>query len=96
MLLVLTDFPWPEREYRFDTKRRFRFDFAWPKYLVGVEVEGGTWTGGYHVRGKGYDSNCEKYNLAGEYGWTVLRYTRRMIKDGSAISQIERVLNGKT
>jgi hypothetical protein len=38
--------PDPEREYRFDAKRRWRFDFCWPEQRLASEVEGGTWSGG--------------------------------------------------
>jgi hypothetical protein len=57
------------------TRRRWRFDFAWPEQLVAVELEGGIWTGGAHTRGKHYQSDCEKYNAAALRGWRVLRYT---------------------
>lgn len=29
--------PAPEREYRFDPERRWRFDFAWPDQMLAVE-----------------------------------------------------------
>lgn len=82
----------PEREYRFDPERRWRADFAFPTAKVLVEVEGGHWTNGRHVRGSGFEKDCEKYNRAQELGWIVLRYTSRMIKSGEALQQIERVL----
>jgi hypothetical protein len=31
----------PEREYVFAEGRRFRFDFAWPRQRLAVEVDGG-------------------------------------------------------
>ena len=77
----------PVREYRFDTTRRWRFDFAWPANCgnadcggVAVETEGGTWSGGRHTRGKGFEADCEKYNAALAQGWLVLRYTAAMLK----------------
>lgn len=69
-----------EREYRFSTQRMFRFDFAWPAIKVAVEVEGGTWTGGRHVRGQGYENDCVKYWHAIVLGWTVFRLTTGMIE----------------
>ncbi len=68
------------REFKFLDDRKFRFDFAWPDELVAVEIEGGIWTGGGHTRGKGYASNCEKYNLAAVNGWSLLRYTTNDLK----------------
>ena len=77
--------PAPVREYKFAPKRRFRADFAWPERMVLAEVEGGTWSGGRHVRGKGYESDCEKYSIAAMLGYRVLRFTTAMVRDGRAI-----------
>ena len=66
--------PAPEREYRFDPKRRWRFDFAWPSLRIAVEIEGGVWVRGRHVRPTGYLADLEKYNRAVVLGWRVLRY----------------------
>ena len=54
--LVLTDEKikgWV-REYRFHPDRKWRSDFCWPAEDVRlfVEIEGGIWTDGRHVRGK--------------------------------------------
>lgn len=35
--------PEPTREFRFQSDRRWRFDFAWPLRRFAVEVEGGIW-----------------------------------------------------
>lgn len=69
------------REYRFHPVRKWRFDFAFPDHMIAVEIEGGTWVRGAHVRGKHYRSDCEKYNTAACMGWTVLRYTSDMLND---------------
>ena len=66
-------------EHRFHPERRFRFDFAFLGERVAVEIEGGSWSGGRHVRGAGFEKDCEKYNLAGSMGWRVLRFTTGMI-----------------
>lgn len=82
--------PEPVREARFIDGRRWRADFAWPDKLLIVEVEGGTWTNGRHTRGKGFESDCEKYNEAALAGWRVIRVTGSHIKSGVAIQLIER------
>ena len=66
-----------EDEYPFAKalKRRWRSDIAIPAEWLLVEVEGGTWSGGRHTRGKGYENDCEKYNTAVLLGWRVLRFT---------------------
>jgi len=68
-----------EREYRFNSARRWRFDFALVDHKIAVEVEGATWAAGRHTRGAGYAKDCEKYNSAACLGWTVLRYTSDMV-----------------
>ena len=67
------------REYRFAPPRKWRFDFAWKADKVAVELEGGTWSGGRHTRGAGFEDDCEKYNEATRLGWRVLRFTSSML-----------------
>lgn len=78
----------PEREYRFDPVRRWRFDFAFPEQKIAVEIEGGTWNGGRHTRGGAFAKDCAKYNMACHGGWRVFRYTTDMVMDGTAINDI--------
>ena len=80
--------PTPVREHRFDTIRRWRFDLAWIAPRLAVEVEGGIWTGGRHVRGAGYERDLEKYNAAAIAGWLVLRVTTAMVDDGRALAHV--------
>lgn len=83
--------PPPEIEYQFAAPtRRWRADFAWPANYLIVEIEGGTWIQGSHNRGSRYGSDCEKYNWATLHGWTVLRFTTNMVRDGQAITTISR------
>lgn len=79
-------------EYRFDLKRRWRADFAFLKENLLVEVEGGSWSGGRHNRGAGFELDCEKYNSAVLQGWRVLRFTTEMVEDGRALGIIMRAL----
>lgn len=89
----LTGLPDPVREYKFHPDRRFRTDFAWPSKKLLVEVEGGIWMKkGRHTSGKGYESDCTKYNEATLLGYRVLRFTGNMVKSGTAITQIEEAL----
>ena len=91
-VLQAAGLPVPCREYRFAPPRRWRFDYAWPDRRLALEVEGGTWAGGRHVRGKGYEGDCEKYNAAALLGWTVLRVTTAMLNDGRALALLEEAL----
>lgn len=78
----ILDLPAAEREFPFgeSESRRFRFDRAWPEQGVAVELEGGVYSGGRHVRGKGFEGDCEKYNLAEGLGWRLFRFTGRQLR----------------
>ena len=84
--------PQPQMELRFHPVRRWRFDFAWIPEKVALEVDGGTWTGGRHIRGTGYENDCIKLDEAAILGWTVIRATTNMVKDGRALALLERAL----
>ena len=92
----------PDRRWRFDWAicrpgNRFKVDSgtlylkANPPYIA-VEYEGGVFIGGGHTRGVLYGSNCEKYNEAAIMGWTVLRFTAPMIRQGLHETQINKAL----
>ena len=64
--------------------RMWRADFSWPNPIhktfdhgegLIVEVEGGIWSQGRHVRGQGFIDDCRKYRAFTLAGWKVLRYT---------------------
>lgn len=76
--------PTPEIEYAFAAPRKWRFDFAWPRQKVAVEIEGAIWTHGRHTRGSGFTKDMEKYNMAGKLGWRVFRFTPTEYKKGTA------------
>lgn len=82
----------PEFEFSFHDDRRWRADFAWPDRMLLAEYEGGIYTKGAHVRGKHFESDCEKYNEATLLGYRVLRFTHRMVHDGMALEMTERAL----
>lgn len=77
--------PAPAREHRFALPRRFAFDFAWPLHLVAVELDGGSWSGGRHTRGSGFERDTEKRNLAQLLGWMVLHFTATTVRSGDAL-----------
>lgn len=70
-----------ESEFAFKKGWRWKFDFCHKEARVGIEMEGGTFTEGRHVRGKGYRGDCEKYNQAVMMGWKLLRFTSDMLAD---------------
>jgi hypothetical protein len=88
----------PDREVRFHEVRQWRFDFAWGQHYheafrrVALEVDGGVWTSGRHVRGKGFISDMEKMNEAQLAGWLVLRCTPQDIESGAVFELLKRAL----
>ena len=85
--------PKPELEFRFCEERKFRFDFAWPEYMVYLEVEGGVWTRGAHGRGSGIVRDIDKSNLATEYGWRPLRVLPKNLCTQDTAKRIHNTLN---
>lgn len=66
----------PAKEHRFHPVRKYRIDFAWPQYRLGIELDG---FGGRHQTHWGFAADHEKINLAIESGWVILRYTSRQL-----------------
>lgn len=96
--LVAAGLPCPDDEHRFHPVRRWRFDIAWTKQKVALEVEGGVWTKGRHTRGTGFIRDIEKYNTAAALGWVVLRCIPEWLPgdygasiDGDLIDQLTRL-----
>ena len=87
--------PEPVREHRFERRRRWRFDLAWPQYMVAAECEGATWVQGRHTSGAGFAADTLKYNEAAIQGWCVLRFTRNQIESGLAVETVLRALKGR-
>ena len=81
--------PAPIPEYQFLVNRKFRIDYAWPEYLVGMEIEGGIYSGGRHITPKGFINDMEKYNLMNEHGWNLLRYAPKKIDYLQILKTIE-------
>ena len=84
--------PEPVREHRFHPTRKWRFDFCWPDLMLACETEGGTYSGGRHTRGLGFDQDCEKYGEAMVLGWDVYRCSGPLVKSGAAIGILEQLI----
>lgn len=97
--------PVPDREYRFATsmQRNWRFDYAFPSYLIAVEFEGlvvrkvrgQTQVSGRHATITGMREDMVKYNSAILLGWSVLRFEQTMVASGVAIATIQQALAAK-
>lgn len=69
--------------------KRWRMDLAWPDRKLAIEVHGGIWTGGRHVRGGGFAEDRRKINAAILAGWRVLEFPTDEITSGAALTIIE-------
>jgi very-short-patch-repair endonuclease len=74
--------------------RDWRSDFVIHDRKLLIEVEGGGWTGGRHIRGAGFEEDLQKYDAAVRLGWTVYRCSPGMINSGQAISTIMQLIDG--
>lgn len=82
-----------ERQYRFHPTRKFRADFAYPARRLLIEVQGGSWVGGGHTRGAGYERDCERMNLATLEGYQMMWFTSSMVRQGRAVPEIRAALS---
>lgn len=60
-----------------------------------IEIDGGTWSGGRHVSGSGFEADCIKLNAATLAGYRVLRFTPSMVDSGAALAVVEEALGVK-
>jgi very-short-patch-repair endonuclease len=91
-LLELDRFFTLEKEYKFHTERKWRFDYAIVSPQIAIEIEGGGFLNSRHKRPEGYENDCIKYNEAQRLGWAVLRFTANQVKSGYAIDYLEKFL----
>ena len=71
----------PTLEHPFHGTRKWRFDFAWLRQKVAVEIEGGIYKKGRHTSPAGFIGDCDKYNAATECGWALFRFTEKHLKN---------------
>ena len=94
--------PVPRTQFAFATSlgRDWRADFAWPDAGLLAEVNGGVWrknpkTGqfaGAHSHPSGILRDWNKLNDAAILGWRVLQLTTDQVRNGAAVSILERAL----
>jgi very-short-patch-repair endonuclease len=80
-------------EYQFHSDRKWRFDFAELDLRIAIEVEGGIYSGGRHVKGKGFQADMDKLNEATRLGWRVLRFSTEDVMSGKAKDMVRAVLS---
>lgn len=72
-------------EYRFIPPRKYRFDIAFLKDKLAIEIDGGMWVASRHRSGKGYTKDVEKGNLAVLSGWRVLHGVASHVHSGELL-----------
>jgi hypothetical protein len=82
--------PEPMPEFQFHPSRGWRADYCWQQQKIIVEIDGGVFTGGRHVRGQGFIEDQRKLNAATLLGYRVLRYTPDRL--GEAIEDLRELL----
>ena len=83
--------PVPEAEYRFAEPRKWRFDWLFDGWLA-LEVQGGLYVNGRHVRGPELVKEHEKLNEAVCLGYSVLFCTPADVEGGGIFPVIRRAL----
>ena len=72
--------PVPEQEVQFakEQGRKWRTDYLFTfdnGMQIAVEIEGGVWSKGRHIRPKGFIEDMHKYNCYAMLGIPILRFT---------------------
>lgn len=93
--LKLSGYPEPVAELRFHEKRRWRFDFAWPKEMIALEIDGGVRGKSRHFSAKGFFNDAEKYLEADILYWRVVKTNYKMLEDGTALKLLRRAFESR-
>ena len=81
--------PQLQREYRFDTERRWRFDFVVVGVMIAFEIQGGLYapqTG--HRSQEGVERDYEKLNAAQMAGWQVFQISSKSVNDTKLLQKL--------
>ena len=82
------------RGYQAIPGRKFRFDFAFLREWLLVEINGGTYSKGAHSTGTGIARDYEKFRLGQACGWEVYPFDTKEVKNGAALAAVEKYLRG--
>lgn len=61
------------KEVKISDEREFKNDYVHIPTKVIIEVDGGVYNGGRHVRAKGFINDCVKLNMATMAGYSIIR-----------------------
>jgi hypothetical protein len=88
--------PEPTPEWRFALPRRWALDYAWIPHKVCLEIEGGLYVRGRHVRPEGFLRDIQKYNRLALNGWLLLRCIPKDLTSPGIYLQIKEALDGRS
>lgn len=74
-------------EVKFHPERKWRADLYLPDHEILIEIEG---LNGRHQSMAGFRADLEKYGEAFAMGYDVLRVSRQMVADGTALELLAR------
>jgi very-short-patch-repair endonuclease len=95
MVCQIAGLPIPKHEQMLVPGRKWRVDLFWPQWGLVIEIEGGIWTGGRHVRPAGFRADIEKYNAITLQGYTIFRILPEWIDNGKALALLQDWLGKK-
>lgn len=86
--------PEPTPEFMFHPTRKWRIDwyFEVDGKRVGLELEGGVWSGGRHIRPQGFIADMEKYNAMSAAGIILLRVETRHAMRAATFQLVKNIL----
>lgn len=85
----------PQFEFRFHSKRKWRFDIAFPGNRLAIEIQGGLFIkeGGRHNRGAALLKEHEKLNEAACAGFRVLYTVPKQLLSEGFMGTVKRALD---
>lgn len=81
-----------EREFKFKSDRKFRFDFAHPATRVAIEIQGARWVKSAHSSGGGIERDCIKFSIAASCNWLVFPFTDSMIGNTTYLNLVAKTI----
>lgn len=79
--------PNPLREFQFMTSREWRLDYAWPDFMLAVEVQGMV----HRIKAR-FLADVEKLAYAQMHGWTVLLIAGQDIRSPRGVMWLQTLL----
>jgi hypothetical protein len=86
--------PRPELEFYFHPTRKWRFDLAFVREKIAVEIQGGAFIQGAHNSPMSFVKEQEKMNSAAVMGWRIIYRTPSNFLSNETADLIRRAMRG--